>query len=60
MFKMRYGIRNAYILDITMYKMHVSLKNNPYTSLNSPLGGLQVFEAPRISRLSSALRTDHL
>ena len=25
MFKMRCGIPNAYILDITMYKMHVSL-----------------------------------
>ena len=25
MFKMRSGIPNAYILDITMYKMHVSL-----------------------------------
>jgi len=25
MFKMRCGIQNAYILDITMYKMHVSL-----------------------------------
>jgi len=25
MFKMRYGNPNAYILDITMYKMHVSL-----------------------------------
>jgi len=25
MFKMRCGITNAYILDITMYKMHVSL-----------------------------------
>ena len=25
MFKMRYGIPNAYILDITMYKLHVSL-----------------------------------
>ena len=25
MFKMRCGISNAYILDITMYKMHVSL-----------------------------------
>jgi len=25
MFKMRCGIPNAYILDVTMYKMHVSL-----------------------------------
>ena len=25
MFKLRCGIPNAYILDITMYKMHVSL-----------------------------------
>jgi len=25
MFKMRCGIQNAYILDISMYKMHVSL-----------------------------------
>jgi len=25
MFKMRYGIPDAYILDKTMYKMHVSL-----------------------------------
>ena len=25
MFKMRCGIPNAYILDMTMYKMHVSL-----------------------------------
>ena len=25
MFKMRRGTPNAYILDITMYKMHVSL-----------------------------------
>jgi len=25
MFKMRRGIPNAYILDITMYKMHVSV-----------------------------------
>jgi len=25
MFKIRCGIPNAYILDITMYKMHVSL-----------------------------------
>ena len=25
MFKMRCGIPNAYILDITMYKLHVSL-----------------------------------
>ena len=25
MFKMRRGIPNAYILDITMYKMHVSM-----------------------------------
>jgi len=53
MFKMRFGIPNAYMLDITMYKMHVSLNSNPYTSLNSPLGGLKVFEAPRISRQST-------
>jgi len=28
-------------------------KSNPYTSLNSPLGRLQVFETPRISRQSA-------
>jgi len=28
-------------------------KSNPYASLNSPLGGLQVVEAPRISRQSA-------
>ena len=31
MFKMRCGIPNAYILDITMYKMHVSLCCYYYT-----------------------------
>jgi len=29
-FKMRCGIPNAYILDITMYKMHVSLDEDLY------------------------------
>ena len=31
MFKMRCGIPNAYILEITMYKMHVSLCYYYYT-----------------------------
>ena len=53
MFKMRYGIPNVYILDIIIYKLHVSLKSNPYKCLNSPLRGLQIFEAPRISRQSA-------
>ena len=31
MFKMRCGTPNAYILDITMYKLHVSLLSFSYT-----------------------------
>ena len=35
MFKMRCGIPNAYILDITMYKMHVSLCS--YCTIRIPI-----------------------
>ena len=35
MFKMRCGIPNTYILDITMYKMHVSLYS--YCTIRVPI-----------------------
>ena len=35
MFKMRREIPNAYILDITMYKMHVSLRS--YCTIRIPI-----------------------
>jgi len=35
MFKMRCGIPNAYILDITMYKMHVSFSS--YCTIRLPI-----------------------